>query len=182
MKNGKYFLRFLFMCSLILLSCSESAETDIVEKIDSNMYNKDYIRTANIDEQLDYVSFHMAQLVGALTNSSRSFDQFFLNEESKNGGFGMVLVEDLIRSQAFEGKGGSVDEDIEFSLGLFEGLSEEELEIFIEKIKDGNSRTPIFLMSTYDTEQQKEVVVGFKLNDDRKLLSFMKIYNCVSYQ
>lgn len=48
----------------MLASCSQKEILDDSEiNFDENMYNKEYIKGAELTEQLDYRVFHLAQLV-----------------------------------------------------------------------------------------------------------------------
>ncbi|WP_136468965.1 hypothetical protein [Flagellimonas onchidii] len=148
---------------------TESSITPSDDIIATDLYDKEYIRLAELDEQLNYRSFHLAQLVSEVVSSKIDYNNSLAQESSKRNGSGKVLLRDLIYSDAFDNKGGIVDKDIQYSLGAFDGLSEEEMIPYIEKIKEGDDSSPLFLMSTYDTKAEREIVIGYQLNSNNEL-------------
>lgn len=167
----------LFTVSLVYLaSCSNNAEVPIPEsqvmdenQTDLKLYDKEYIRTAPLDEQLDYREIHLTQLVNELISSGIDYGNSFSKQANKNGSYGVVFFRDLIYSAAMDSKEGDVGEDVQYSLSAFEGLAESTTAPYLEQIKDGDNADPIFLLSTFDTELNREIVVGYRVNSEQKL-------------
>lgn len=129
-----------------------------------SMYDKQSIIDAPLPTQLDYVNFHLTSLMEEVSSSSKDFGEMFAKEANKGGRFGKIMFEDIISNYNANGKGDEINEEITYSLEAFLGVSEEDLYPYIEKIKNGDSTNPTFLISTFDTSKQEEVVIGFKFN------------------
>lgn len=172
MKTKKLFIGLSIFSIIYLISCAKSEEESVQDEnsIGIKFYDKEYIRTAPLEEQVNYRIFHLKQLLNEVLSSKIEFKSLFLQKTGKDEGFGRVFFRDLIYSNVIDSKDGSVDENIQYSLGALDGLSEVDLTPYIEKIKEGDDETPLFILQTYDVETEKEIVIGFEINSNQELL------------
>ena len=61
------------------------------------------------------------------------------------------------------------NEDVDFSIDAFLGLSEEDYEPFIRVIKDGDYSNAYFLIDTQNPDSGDEIVIGLQLNETGSL-------------
>jgi len=164
-------LNKLVLLTIVLSSCTQKEDLDVLNDVnlETRMYDKEYIKDAALNEQLNYRLFHLSQLVSELRASEIKFDDMFSKQAGKNGGFNKLFFSDLLYSNALDNKDGGVNENTEFSLGAFTGLSEQDLLPYIEKIKSGDGSDPLFLVSTYDEKNAKENVIAFKFDSKGKV-------------
>ncbi|WP_299532402.1 hypothetical protein [Ulvibacterium sp.] len=153
------------------LSCDDVNDLEVSSDtiLETRMYDKEYIKDATLNEQINYRIFHLSQLVNELNATAMDFDQMFSGNNGKDKRFNKLFFSDLLYSNALDNKGKDVNEDTEFSLNAFTGLSEQDLLPYIEKIKNGDTSDPLFLVSSYDIENDKENVIGLKLDSEGKL-------------
>lgn len=170
MKKFPPFLLLLFIF-LSSLSCDHDEDLEVSNDmiLEKRMYDKEYIKDATLNEQLNYRIFHLSQLVNELRVSEIEFDKMFSKNSGKDNSFNKLFFSDLLYSNALDNKGKGVNKNMEFSLGAFMGLSEQDLLPYIEKIKNGDTSDPLFLVSSYDIKNDRETVLGLKLDSEGKL-------------
>ncbi|WP_422081798.1 hypothetical protein [Ulvibacterium sp.] len=119
----------LVFISLFSLGCDNDNDLEVSNDMppETRMYDKEYIRDATLNEQLNYRIFHLSQLVNELYTSEIEFDEMFSKNTGKDKRFNKLFFSDLLYSNALDNKGKSVNEDTEFSLDAFTGLSEQDL-------------------------------------------------------
>ncbi len=113
---------------LMLASCSQKEILDDSEiNFDENMYNKEYIKGAELTEQLDYRVFHLAQLVNKAKSEKINYSKLLSKKMGKDRNYNQLFFRDLIYSNSLDNKGNGVDEETEFSLNAFNGMDERDL-------------------------------------------------------
>lgn len=157
--------------TLLISSCTQKEELGVetTQVINQNMFNKDYIIEAELTEQLDYRTFHLTQLVNSLKKSKVNFDKQFSKKTGKDNDFNQLFFTDLLTSNAIDNKSGILDASTKYSLEAFYGVDTQDLLPYIEKIKDGDSSNPLFLISSYDVVKEMENVLAFEFDTNGEL-------------
>ncbi len=132
-----------------------------------SFYDKAGIETAELNEKLDYKSFHLTKLMEAVIRSSPDFDSQLTSKPSNGEHLGASYFSDLL-SKSHTEKGGAND-DIQFSLNAFTDLDGESWYPYLRKLKKGKDGNPLFLINSFDVKEEREIVQGYEPDGTGKL-------------
>lgn len=168
MLHFRKILGIIFCISLLGSSCTNEEEQS--ENIDSvaelNFFDKGYIIDASQEEQIAYKHFHLATLAEKLVENNINLEKLFDEKASKGVDSEMRHFNDIfVKNPTSKG-----NDDVEFSVDAFLGLTEEDFEPFIRVIKDGDYNNAYFLIDTQNPESGDEIVVGLKFDETGKLV------------
>ena len=173
-KNLETLLRTgAFMLIILSVSCESEEEQNLplVEGQSISMFfDKEIIQKAELMEKLAYKNYHLTYLMEEVIHRNGDFDSHNNMNALKRGSINETFKFKDLLGDVRTGKGEEQSRDsVQFSLEAFIDLEGESWQPNLKKIKEGDEIAPLFLINSFDPSSQREVVLGYVLNDLRKM-------------
>lgn len=164
----------VLLCSLALcISCDSELPAEPLEKNDSQIISKESIESATLNEKLIYTEHHLTTLMEEVIKVNPTFGK--ISEFTKVGRNSRpgVYLEELLKN-SYKKNALTYKEEEHPSIGAFENVEGETWYPIVEQINegDGDSKNAIFLLKSFDTELEREVVRAFNFDNSGELKLF----------
>lgn len=162
----------VFGCQTEDIADETGKESVMAENMDiEKLHNKDFIQTASIKEKLVYKEFHLSSLMEQVLEVNPEFENM---EEFKTAkGEASYSLQNLLLDGIAKKKGGtSTSKDDIPSLDAFTDLEGETWYPVLRRLKkgEGNGNNSLYLINSYDTDAEEEIVKAYKLDENGKLV------------
>ncbi|MEK6153888.1 hypothetical protein WIW50_11535 [Flavobacteriaceae bacterium 3-367] len=171
--STNHFGASLLISSLLFTSCIQEQEQRLPSQETQSItsfYDKAGIENAELNEKLDYKSFHLTKLMAETIRINPDFDSQLTSKSNDGEHLGASYFNDLLGKSHARKNGANTNDSIQFSLEAFRGLGGESWYPYLRKIKEGEKGSPLFLINSYDTSEEKEIVQGYEPNEEGKLV------------
>lgn len=163
---------------VVVASCSKQESfTETVSDANLNYYDKAYIETAPLDEQLEYKRFHLKKIANWLLKND--FEVYeILSQELSNTKEDEFFVGNIYEDIIAKGSKNLWNEDdITLSLTAFENLDGEDVypTIYLPNTERYINRAPydsikpLYAMEDFDVTNQQQIAVGYQEDENSEL-------------
>lgn len=153
---------FFFLVLAFIISCSNNSSGPIdYEKETESVPDKASIYQASLNEKLYYKEFHLTSLMEEILRVNPGFEKFIDTKNNKSERPALYM-EALLKNEESSSK-----EEEHPSLNAFTDLEGEDWYPILELVKEGSgeSTDATYLLKTFDSIQQLEIVMAFNVDE-----------------
>jgi len=168
------FIPYTLVALFLLVSCSKEEESanssDTINAIELDYFDKSYIKNAPAKERVAYTNHHLLHLAKTINSTNPQFVKMFEQNANKDKDDDIQLsFQELFDNTASKGE---IDEETQFALDAFLGVSDEDLVPTVRLIREGDIENPIILLVSYDVDKSQKFCYGYEFDDNGELVMF----------
>lgn len=169
---------------IIFASCSKqetAIEIETANEAQLNYYDKGYIESAPLSEQLEYKRYHMKKITKWLLNNDIHVYNYLSEKLQRNTALEIFYVTNIVNSLKNNKSTSTTEkqfEDLENSLNAFENLDGDTAYPYIHLLNNAkylsrapyDDSKPLYALEDFDENNNEELAKGYQENENGELV------------